>query len=355
MKKIGLRKRAALELFARLYQDKVRQHPLRTLFWECTLRCNLNCRHCGSDCRTEAAARDMPAADFLRTIDSITPHVDPHKVMIVFTGGEALMRRDLETVGRELNRREYPWGLVTNGMLLDQTRMQLLLAAGMHSLTLSLDGFAEQHNYLRGNASSYERALRALRLMVKAPLPACDVVTCVSSDVLPILPDLRDMLIAEGLKSWRLFTIFPAGRAADDPRLQLDNGGFRQLMEFIRQTREQGKIQASYGCEGFLGGYEAEVRDRFYHCSAGVSTAGIRIDGSISGCTSIRADYDQGNIYRDDFMDVWNNRYEAYRNREWMRRDLCGSCKYFRYCLGGGMHLRDDLGRLMLCHYEKLK
>ena len=109
-----------------------------------------------------------------------------------------------------------------------------------------------------------------------------------------------------------------------------------------------------YGCEGFLGGYEAEVRDVFYHCSAGITTAGIRIDGSISGCTSIRADYDQGNIYRDDFIDVWNNRYEKFRNRAWMRKGECAECKVFRYCLGNGMHLRDGDGNLMVCHYNRI-
>ena len=97
--KLGLRKKLALDLFAKYYQQKVKEHPLDTLFWECTLRCNLSCKHCGSDCRKESLFKDMPAEDFLKVIDSLTPHVDPHKVMIVFSGGEPLMRKDLEQVG----------------------------------------------------------------------------------------------------------------------------------------------------------------------------------------------------------------------------------------------------------------
>ena len=46
-----------------------------------------------------AAVEDMPAEDFLRTIDSITPYVNPNKVSIIITGGEPLMREDLEKVG----------------------------------------------------------------------------------------------------------------------------------------------------------------------------------------------------------------------------------------------------------------
>lgn len=125
-------------------------------------------------------------------------------------------------------------------------------------------------------------------------------------------------------------------------------------MEFIRTTRREGRIRASYGCEGFLGGYETEVRDNFYQCSAGVSIASIRVDGAISGCTSIRSDFNQGNIYRDDFWEVWQNRFVPFREREWARRDACADCNLFRYCLGGGMHLHDSDGRLLLCHYKRL-
>lgn len=353
--RIGLRKRLGLDLFSNLYADQVARHPLRTLFWECTLRCNLDCIHCGSDCTADPSYRDMPVEDFLRVLDSITPHVDPHKVLIVFSGGEVLVRRDLEKAGRAVYDREYPWGMVTNGMLLDARRFDSLLRAGLHTITVSLDGFESDHIYIRRHPKSYENALRALRLITAEGSIASDVVTCVTADSFANLPAFRDFLISEGVKSWRIFTIFPVGRAAGNPRLQLSGEQFRGLMEFIRQTRREGKIGLNYACEGFLGGYESQVRDNFYHCSGGVTTGSIRVDGSISGCTSIRAGFDQGNIYRDDFMDVWNNRFEKFRNREWARKDECADCKMFRWCLGGGMHLYDDDSNLLVCHYHKLK
>lgn len=351
---LGVRRRLALDMFSSIEDKRIAAHELRTIMWKATLRCNLACRHCGSDCRSEAAVPDMPAADFLRTIDTITPHVVPNRVLIVITGGEALMRRDIEEVGRALYDRGYPWGIVTNGMLLDERRLESLLRAGLHTATVSLDGFAETHNRIRRNERSYERALGALRLLARQPDILYDAVTCANADTLATLPRFRDFLIAEGVKRWRIFTIFPVGRGADDPSLQLDTEQFRRLMEFIRDTRREGRIAVNYGCEGFLGRYEGDVRDTFYHCSAGVSIAGIRVDGAISGCTSIRARYDQGNIYRDDFMDVWNNRFAPYRDREWMRHGACGNCRVFKYCRGNGMHLRDETGQLLVCHYKKL-
>ena len=74
--------------------------------------------------------------------------------------------------------------------------------------------------------------------------------------------------------------------------------------DFIVKTRKEGRIDLSFACEGFLGGYENEVRDSYYHCDAGVSVASILADGSISACPSIRSKFYQGNIYRDDFWTV---------------------------------------------------
>ena len=115
---ISLRKR--LGLFRQKEQLIRQKHELHTLFWECTLRCNLACRHCGSDCKAISGQPDMPKEDFLKALDNITPQVDPHRVFIIFTGGEPLMRKDLEECGRACYRREYPWGLVTNGLLLSR-------------------------------------------------------------------------------------------------------------------------------------------------------------------------------------------------------------------------------------------
>ena len=354
-RRLGLRKRLGLELFSKLHQQAVAEHPLRTLFWECTLRCNLNCRHCGSDCRTEAAIPDMPLEDFLRVIDEqITPNVNPNKVMIVISGGEVLVRKDLEKAGLELYRRGYPWGIVTNGLALTRERFESLLRAGLHSISVSFDGFEEQHNYIRRNPHSYERALEALRMIAADGTLAYDAVTCVTGALVPQLDQMKELLIANGIKHWRIFTIFPVGRAADDPTLRLTDEQFREVMEFIRRTRREGRIDLTYACEGFLGGYETEVRDTFYYCAAGVTTASIRVDGAISGCTSIRSNFNQGNIYQDNFWKVWNSRFEPFRNREWARRDECGDCRMFRYCLGGGMHLRDDEGKLLVCHYKRL-
>ena len=250
-RRLGLRKRLALNIFSELYASTVREHRLDTLFWECTLRCNLSCRHCGSDCRVDPGVADMPLADFLKVLDEeVTPHVDPADVLVIFSGGEVLVRADLEEAGAEVTRRGYPWGMVTNGMALTPERFGRLLDAGLKSVSVSLDGFEREHNYIRGNPRSYDRALEAF----------------------------RDMLLSEGVCHWRLFSIFPMGRAKNDPTLRMTDAQFREMLEFIRRTRQEGRIEVSYACEGFLGGYEAEV-----HVDPRQLPSGKHLPGSVLG------------------------------------------------------------------------
>jgi len=353
-KTLSLRKRAALELFRKIRHNNTRLHELNTLFWECTLRCNLSCLHCGSDCKAVAGCPDMPAKDFFDVIDQITPHVNPHRTMITFSGGEPLLRKDLEACGLELYQREFPWGLVSNGLFLNRRRLDALLAAGLHSITISLDGLEEAHNWLRRHPQSYAKALQAVEMLTREKEIVWDVVTCVNRKNIHQLNEFKELLIDIGVKNWRIFTIFPVGRAATFPELQLTDDEFTALLDFIRATRKEKRIHLSYGCEGFLGGYEMEVRDRFYECYAGINVASILADGSISACPSIRANFHQGNIYKDHFMDVWNNRFQPFRNREWARKGLCADCSLFRYCEGNGMHLHDDEGNLLVCHYRRI-
>jgi len=352
---ISLRKRLGLELFSLWRDSIIKEHQLNYLFWECTLRCNLSCAHCGSDCRKMSLTPDMPLENFIRAIDIILPHVDPNKTMIVLTGGEPLMRKDLEQCGHALYERGFPWGLVSNGLLLDKKRFKGLEYAGLRSITISLDGFEESHNRMRGHGDSYRNVMGAIRIITQSNTDLVfDVVTCVNKWNFGELPALKELLIQTGVKAWRVFTICPIGRAAENEDLQLDATQFKGVFDFIRDTRKEGRIKTEYGCKGFLGNYETEVRDNFFFCRAGVTVGSVLADGSISACPNLRQHFVQGNIYTDNFMDVWNTRFKVFRDRSWTKQGACASCRYFRYCQGSSMHLHDEDGALLYCHFKRL-
>ena len=265
------------------------------------------------------------------------------------------MRRDLEDCGRAIYEKGFPWGMVTNALHLTPQRWQGLLKAGIHSMAISLDGLEDDHNWMRGNEQSFQMVSQAIDMLAATEGFVFDIVTCVNRRNYTKLDDIKEFLISKGVKRWRIFTVFPVGRATLDPMMRLTDEEFRGVFEYIKRTRKEGRIRVDYGCEGFLGNYEGEVRNRLFSCQAGVTVGSVMADGSIAACASIRADYNQGNIYEDDFMDVWENRYHPYRNRDWMKTGECASCKYFRYCRGNGMHLRDGNGNLLLCNLKRLQ
>lgn len=349
----GLIKKLRLNYAYTQYQKRCASHSLQQLFWECTLRCNLNCLHCGSDCRATSDMQDMPLEDFLVVLDDVRSTMDPGRILVITTGGEPLVRKDICNCGRAIKERGFHWGMVSNGMLLNEKMCAQLIDAGLETIAISLDGFEDAHNWLRGSKNSFALAVKAIRILVDTTI-TWDVITCVNQRNIEYIDSFKQYLIDIGVQDWRVFTIVPMGRATTNEELQLSEDQFHCLMDFIVKVRKEGKIHLSYGCEGFLGDYEWKVRDYPYFCQAGINVASVLTDGSISGCLSIRSHYHQGNIYKDKFSEVWNNRFEVYRDREWMRTGQCTTCDMWTYCNGNGMHLRDHEGHLLLCHYRHL-
>lgn len=337
--------------------NETRIHELNYLFWECTTRCNLHCRHCGSDCTAPGSSPDMPLEDFLRAFDTIPRSAIVPRFTVVLTGGEPLLRPDIEEVGRAIRRRGAGWSMVSNGWFYDEQMHRRLMAAGMGALTISLDGLAAEHDWMRGREGCYQRTLNAIALAARERCLNFDVVTCVNQRNLPQLQQIHDLLASLGVKQWRIFTIIPIGRAKDDPELHLTNAQFVELMEFIKVKREKpvSAMNVTFSCEGYLGRYEWQVRQNPFFCHAGINIASVLIDGTICACPNIdRQAFGQGNIYRDSLWEVWNNRFEPFRNRSWARRGMCKDCRKFRDCRGNGMHnWHDDCREVINCHYHK--
>jgi radical SAM enzyme (rSAM/lipoprotein system) len=355
MNRIPLKKRLIFNVFKKLRATEISLHELTYLFWESTLRCNLNCIHCGSDCTHDSEFLDMPVSDFVKVTEKIKEQYKPEKVMVVITGGEPLIRNDLEQCGLQLTKQGFNWGIVTNGILLSKNRLDNLIKAGLSSITISLDGLSQSHNWLR-NKECYDKVIKSVELIVQKKELVFDIVSCVNNKNFDELELLKSLLISLGVKKWRLFTISPIGRAKDNSELKISETRLEELMRFIKASRKENIIDVNYECEGFVGSYELEVRKGLYFCRAGINIASVLIDGSISACPNIDRNFAQGNIYKNDFLDVWNNRFENMRNRNWMKNGECSNCEVFDWCSGNGMHLRDfETKEVITCQYDRLK
>ncbi len=356
MPRLSYRERLIQRLFRWHRRIHAKLHDLTYLAWQCTLRCNLACRHCSADCGGEPPHEDMPLADFLRVVDRVAEVGDPAQTMIGLTGGEPLLRPDLEACGTAFARRGFRWGIVTNGYVLSPDRFEALMDAGLTNLSISLDGLEESHNWLRRRPDSFQRTIAAVAVAAQRTDLDLDVITCVNQRNISELDDLRRPLIDKGVRKWRVETIFPKGRAEANPELDVTNEQFRDLMAFLKATRREGQINARYACEGYLGAYERQVRDRNYFCWAGINLGSVLVDGSISACPSLGREFIQGNIYEDDFIEVWNTRYEIMRDRRWTRTGKCAACEAYKWCEGNGLHLRDlRTGEVLRCHLGMLE
>jgi len=298
----------------------------------------------------------MAFSDFFNAILPLNPREKQYPIIVVITGGEPLLRNDLAECGLALREAGFRWSIVTNGYLYDEQMHHSLISAGMGAITVSLDGMAESHNWLRASPKSFSKAVNAIKLISGNKRLNSDVVSCIQQGNINELHQLKDLLIKLGVQSWRLFTISPVGRAANNPVLQLTPEQFRYLMDFIKDTRCSKDIDAKFSCEGFVGNYERKVRDDFFFCRAGINIASVLIDGSTSACPNLDRGFVQGNIYKDSLTDIWEKRFTEMRNREWARTGQCETCIEFKYCQGNGLHLWDARREnVLVCHNDLLE
>jgi len=332
-------------------------HELRYIFFELTHRCNLSCLHCGSDCIKDTRTPDLKSEDILRVLSEIKTSHDPSKVMVALSGGEPLCYPDLWHLGKEIRRLGFSWGMVTNGFNWNEDTYAKAIEAGMGSVTISVDGFEEDHNWLRGHPQSFERAMRALDDLVKNDFPgAFDVVTCANARSLPKLEEFHDFLVDRGLKMWRLFIISPIGRARKFPELILSGEQLRTLLKKIETLRDSSPMRVTYSESGYLGvEFEQKVRHDRFLCLAGINVSGVMVNGDILACPNIDRRFKQGNIHKDSFLDVWENRYDQFRNRQWMKVGECEHCEQWPLCQGNSFHLWDlDKCSTRYCHHKLL-
>ncbi len=323
-------------------QIEIKQHRLTYLFLELSRNCNLNCLHCGSDCKKNINFPELTTQSWLRIIDFIAANFS-NKVNLIITGGEPLLYRELVQIAKHIHSHGFRWGIVSNGHLLNETIFNSLILNGLTSCTISIDGTKKEHNFLRNNNHSFEKVCNALKIVGKSDLKYKDAVSCIFPKNLGVLNEIAEILIENGITSWRLFRIFPLGRAAKNTDLQLSQNQNFELLQWIAENRNRLKnrnLDLNLSCEGWLPfAMDKKVRSQPFFCRAGINFASILADGSITGCSNNHSDFAQGNILNDNFAFVWKNKFKEFRKRDWLKTTNCVKCSYFDKCKGGSIHL----------------
>ncbi|MCX7025601.1 MAG: radical SAM protein [Spirochaetes bacterium] len=320
-----------------------RERELRYLFLEVTKRCNLSCRHCGSDCSSKRPDGELSAAEWITVVDDVRHDFGPG-VVFVISGGEPLVFEGLFPLLGHIKSLGMRAGMVTNGFSLDERVIAGLESVGLYSITISLDGPEIPHTALRRHPDSWRRAIKALRLVAGSSIPVHDAVTCVFPANVDRLEETGELLASLGVKSWRMFRIFPKGRAAAEPELCLSIGQTRDMLDFIRDARPRFAkkgLNLSYSCELFLPfDLDLRVRREPFFCRSGINIASVLSDGRISGCSNNADDFIEGDIRLESLRTVWEREFSAFRERTQLKRGPCAACRHWSDCSGGPMHLR---------------
>lgn len=348
-----------LEPYARAKDYFAANPQLRYLFFELTDRCNLRCRHCGSSCPALEKHHDADVNLLKDVVDQVAEHTAPGDVLFCLTGGEPMLWPQLTELGRYITDKGYNWGMTTNGTLLTPKNIRALAEAGLKTVTVSLDGPKENHQWLRQVEGSFDAAVAGIWLLAQSKLfHSVQVTTVVSPRNLGELEELYRLLRKLGVQSWKLTGVEPIGIAQQDPALFLSGKEYRQLLDFILEKRALGELEISFGCSHFLPEeYAKKVRDVRFHCGCGIFIASISAKGEILGCLDVdeRKLTCQGNIQTDRFWEVWENRFQLFREKRKPDNGICAGCAYADYCRGGSWHTWDFAhSRPRLCLLQHL-
>lgn len=359
-------KKAHMEQLAKYRRQLWKKPVLRTLFIEMTVNCNQHCRHCGSYCGDITMENQLSDKEILQVLATLKEQIlsDPKSnkklPFLNITGGEPLVRPGFTALMKQIHELGYRWGITSNGLLIDKAMACALKEAGMSTVSISLDGLKESHDWFRNSTGGYEKALTAVKNLMAENFKNVMITTVVHKRNIDELDAIYEVVKETGCDSWRIVNVEPIGRALTDDEIRLDTSDYKKIIDFIIEKRAaDNSIDISYGCNHYLGyKRERETRPWYFICTAGIYTGGIFYNGDIGACLDIERHPDtiQGNVRTDDFYTVWKNKFKIFRQDKAKKSSKCKDCKHRRFCGGDGFHTWDvEKNEPRLCMYKEIK
>jgi radical SAM protein with 4Fe4S-binding SPASM domain len=337
----------------------------RLAVWELTLACDQKCIHCGSRAG-EARPGELTTEECLDLVRQLR-ELGVGEVTLL--GGEAYLRSDFILVIRAIREAGMACSLTTGGRNLTPARAEAMVAAGVSSVNLSIDGMQAAHDELRGVPGSWERAFAAIANL-RAAGAKVHVNTQINRLSLPDLPELLPRLHAAGIRGWQLQITAPFGNAGDHPEILLQPYMYLDLFERLdRIADEAARLGVAIWPAnnlGYFGTLEAKLRKlqkrgaHYKGCGAGRQQVGIEADGAIKGCPSLGGPANVGgNIKQHALREIWERSEPLAYTRERTEAELwgyCAECYYATVCRAGCTATAEPLlgrpGNNPFCHHR---
>jgi MoaA/NifB/PqqE/SkfB family radical SAM enzyme len=264
---------------------KARRRPVLVHF-EVTRRCNARCGFCDY-WKTPAAAK----ADELKSFADAARFFNP--IVVSFTGGEPLLRRDLEDVVAAVAgaiRLKYIT-LVTHGGMLTPERARSLWDAGINQLSISLDYLDGRHDTARGIPGLTARIFRTVDVMRADGIDNVCFNTVIKDDNLDqVLPIVRRAEALGCRVSLSVYTDAKNGNRAHLVRGEQGGALDALVAELLAYKRRRRGVIAS--SDYYLAQIPRYVRGEMTEpCRSGVDTIHVSPTGGVRRCPDFPTDY----------------------------------------------------------------
>ena len=182
-----------------------------TIAWEVTRACAYACVHCRADAMHTPDPHELNTEEALRLIDRLAQFGSP---ILIFTGGDPMMRKDLYELIAYATQRGLRCSLTPTATALPTTaRLEKVRDAGIRRIALSLDApNPEIHDSFRQVRGSWQRTMDILRRAQSVGL-SVQVNTTVAKHNVHLLEEMIPFLQEVGAVQWSLFFLVPTGRA----------------------------------------------------------------------------------------------------------------------------------------------
>ncbi len=350
-------------------ENLIQQHPLQIISWEATRRCNLQCLHCGSPSEEVNHADELTTDEVIGAFEEIARDFDMSRFRhINITGGEPFVRKDLLCVLRAISR--FPFyrniDIQTNGVYISDNPSILkeLKDVGVTGLGVSIDGFQEAHDILRGVPGTWTKAVNAARLGADAGYAVTVSFVAHSKNIHELSEFHRFVTDKIKPRVFRVMIIDSLGRAQENFDHLLSSAQVRDVINFLKVEYQRScsnysdpsSTMVELGCGGWLGTeLEGTVRPFIFHCIAGLNNLGLLFDGKLGSCSNIPRHFIEGDLRSESIHDVWNTKYQRHRSLAMKRVGRCVDCSQWSFCHGGPMHKRLPNGFISSCLFHDIE
>ena len=327
--------------------------------WNLTKRCNLACAHCYISAGSWHVADDELSTDeCLRILDEILD-VNPNP-MLILTGGEPLLRGDLEVLAERASGRGATVVVGTNGTRLTGERIDSLLAAGVKGVAVSIDSLRpEYHDRFRHGGGALRDTMAAVERCSARKLDFV-IQTTVTSGNRHEIADLARWSAEAGAVSFNVYFVVPTGRAEFMQGMSPEENDdvLRELVELEGTYR--GRMMVRSKCQPQImrhvvqGDPESPLLNYETRCPCGVHYVRITPEGKVTPCPYMPVV--AGDLLIQSFQEIWESSPVFTRLRSGGLGGRCGRCEYREVCGGCRARAYADSGDFMgpddSCAYE---